>query len=79
MAQSGHVSLAVGNQDVRPYDEGVSDLVRRAGWWTNPGIALHVITELARFNQHAPTVAFTLEGYGPRQIAERLGREAIFV
>ena len=33
----------------------------------------------ARFDQRAPTVAFTLEGYTPRQIAERLGQEGIFV
>jgi selenocysteine lyase/cysteine desulfurase len=37
------------------------------------------ITDPAPFDQRAPTVAFTLEGYTPRQVAERLGEEGIFV
>jgi len=44
-----------------------------------PGVTLYGITDPARFDQHAPTVAFTLEGYTPRQVAERLGQEGIFV
>ncbi len=44
-----------------------------------PGVTLYGITDPARFDQRAPTVAFTLEGYTPRQVAERLGREGIFV
>ena len=34
---------------------------------------------MARFDQLAPTVAFTMEGYTPRQAAERVGQEGIFV
>jgi selenocysteine lyase/cysteine desulfurase len=30
-------------------------------------------------DRRAPTAAFTLEGYTPRQVAERLGQEGIFV
>lgn len=30
-------------------------------------------------DRRAPTAAFTLEGYTPRQVAERLGREGIVV
>jgi selenocysteine lyase/cysteine desulfurase len=37
------------------------------------------ITDSARFDRRAPTVAFTLEGYTPRQVAERLRCEGIFV
>jgi cysteine desulfurase family protein (TIGR01976 family) len=44
-----------------------------------PGVTLYGITDPARFEQRAPTVAFTLEGYTPRQVAERLGEEGIFV
>jgi cysteine desulfurase family protein (TIGR01976 family) len=44
-----------------------------------PGVTLYGITEPARFDQRVPTVAFTLEGYSPRQVAERLGQEGIFV
>jgi len=44
-----------------------------------PGVTLYGITDPARFDQRAPTVAFTLEGYTPRQVAERLGNEGIFV
>jgi cysteine desulfurase family protein (TIGR01976 family) len=44
-----------------------------------PGVTIYGITEPARFDQRAPTVAFTLEGYTPRQVAERLGQEGIFV
>jgi selenocysteine lyase/cysteine desulfurase len=44
-----------------------------------PGVALYGITDPDRFNQRAPTVAFTLDGYTPRQVAERLGQAGIFV
>jgi selenocysteine lyase/cysteine desulfurase len=44
-----------------------------------PGVTLYGITDPARFDRRAPTVAFTMEGYTPRQIAERMGREGIFV
>jgi selenocysteine lyase/cysteine desulfurase len=44
-----------------------------------PHVTLYGITNPTRFDQRAPTVAFTLEGYTPRQVAERLGQEGIFV
>jgi selenocysteine lyase/cysteine desulfurase len=37
-----------------------------------PGVTLYGITDPARLDRRAPTVAFTLEGYTPRQVAERL-------
>jgi selenocysteine lyase/cysteine desulfurase len=40
---------------------------------------MYGITEPARFDRRAPTVAFTLDGYTPRQVAERLGEAGIFV
>jgi selenocysteine lyase/cysteine desulfurase len=42
-------------------------------------MAVHDITDPACLDQRAPTVAFTLEGYTPRQVAERLGQAGIFV
>jgi selenocysteine lyase/cysteine desulfurase len=44
-----------------------------------PGVTLSGLSDPARFEQRAPTVAFTLEGYTPRQVAERLGEEGVFV
>ena len=44
-----------------------------------PGATLYGITDPARFDQRAPTVALTLKGYIPRRVAERLGGEGIFV
>jgi cysteine desulfurase family protein (TIGR01976 family) len=44
-----------------------------------PGVAIYGITDPDRFDQRVPTVAFTLERYTPRQVAERLGGEGIFV
>ena len=41
-----------------------------------PGIQIYGITEAARMNSRTPTVAFTMEGKTPREIAEYLGRDA---
>ncbi len=44
-----------------------------------PGITIYGITDFARFDYRAPTVAFTLAGKTPRAIAEKLGHENIYV
>jgi len=44
-----------------------------SGLMAIPGVTLYGITDSFGFNQRAPTVAFTLDGYSPRQVAERLG------
>ncbi len=44
-----------------------------------PGVRIYGITDYARFGYRTPTVAFTLENKTPREIAERLGRENIYV
>jgi cysteine desulfurase family protein (TIGR01976 family) len=49
------------------------------GLKATPGVTLYGITDPARFDQRAPTAAFTLDGYTPRQVADRLGGEGIFV
>jgi len=50
-----------------------------AGLMEIPGVTLYGITDPDRFDQRAPTVSFTLNGYSPRQVAERLGQAGIFV
>ncbi len=44
-----------------------------------PGVTIYGIADLARFDHRAPTFAFTLEGHSPREIAETLGHEGIYV
>ncbi len=44
-----------------------------------PGVQIYGITDPARFDCRTPTVAFTIKGHTPRQIAEQLGREGIYV
>jgi selenocysteine lyase/cysteine desulfurase len=44
-----------------------------------PAITLYGITDPTRFDRRAPVAASRLEGSTPRQVAERLGGEGIFV
>ncbi len=44
-----------------------------------PGIHIYGIADVKRFDQRTPTVAFTLDGFTPGEVAERLGREEIYV
>jgi selenocysteine lyase/cysteine desulfurase len=63
---------------IRAYEQPLAE--RLVGGLVDiPGVTLYGITDPARFDQRAPTVAFTLEGYTPRQVAERLGEAGIFV
>jgi selenocysteine lyase/cysteine desulfurase len=50
--------------------EGVGFALRQTLWHHRPGLLRPA---------RAPTVVFTLEGYTPRQVAERLGQEGIFL
>jgi cysteine desulfurase family protein (TIGR01976 family) len=42
-------------------------------------VQIYGITDFARFRYRTPTVAFNLPGRKPREIAQKLGREKIFV
>jgi cysteine desulfurase family protein (TIGR01976 family) len=42
------------------------------------GLTFYGITDPARFAQRTPTVAIRMEGYTPRELAERLGERGIF-
>jgi cysteine desulfurase family protein (TIGR01976 family) len=44
-----------------------------------PGLNVYGITDPRRFGERTPTVAFTMEGFTPREISERLAREHICV
>ncbi len=44
-----------------------------------PGIHIYGITDPARFPARTPTVAFTVDGHSPREIAQSLGRRDIYV
>lgn len=43
-----------------------------------PGLTFYGITDPAKFDQRTPTVAIRMEGYSPRELAERLGERGIF-
>ena len=43
------------------------------------GVRVHGITERSRLAERVSTVSFTWEGHSPRQIAEALGQQGIFV
>jgi selenocysteine lyase/cysteine desulfurase len=63
---------------VRAYERPlVGKLIK--GLQAIPGVILYGIVDPAHFDRRAPTVAFTLQGYTPRQVAERLGQAGIFV
>jgi selenocysteine lyase/cysteine desulfurase len=63
---------------IRAYEEPLAERLIN-GLASIPGVTLYGITDSAHFDRRAPTAAFTLEGYMPRQVAERLGQEGIFV
>jgi cysteine desulfurase family protein (TIGR01976 family) len=63
---------------IRTYERPLAERLIK-GLVDIPGVTVYGIADPARFDRRAPTVAFTLEGYTPRQVAERLGKEGIFV
>jgi cysteine desulfurase family protein (TIGR01976 family) len=44
-----------------------------------PGVTIHGITDLDRLEERVPTVAFTMKGRQPEEIARQLGDAGIFV
>ena len=44
-----------------------------------PGITIYGLTDPVSFDRRVPTVSFTLDGYSPRQVAERLAQADIYV
>jgi selenocysteine lyase/cysteine desulfurase len=50
-----------------------------AGLEAIPGVTIHGITDPARAAERVPTVSVSLAAIGPREAAERLGAQGIFV
>lgn len=44
-----------------------------------PGVTVYGLTDRRRLEERVPTVSFRLKGWHPRQVAERLGDEGIYV
>lgn len=44
-----------------------------------PGLRLYGLDDIRRLEERVPTFAFTMEGYSPRQIAEKLDQHNIYV
>jgi len=44
-----------------------------------PGVTVHGLTDRRRLEERVPTVSFTLKGWHPRQVAEELDKENIYV
>ena len=63
---------------IRAYERPLAEQLI-SGLMAITGVTVYGITDPARFDQRAPTVAFTLDGCTPRQVAMRLGGEGIFV
>jgi len=64
-------------QAIRQYER---DLVTKliAGLLEIEGLTLYGITDPAQFAWRTPTVSVRIDGYAPRQLAERLGEQGIF-
>jgi cysteine desulfurase family protein (TIGR01976 family) len=63
---------------IKHYEVGLSQhFLTRAT--SVPGLRVYGITDLERLDERAPTFAVSLAGCTPRQVAEHLGRQGIFV
>jgi cysteine desulfurase family protein (TIGR01976 family) len=44
-----------------------------------PGLRIHGLADIHRLEERVPTFSFTLEGWHPRRLAEKLGSQGIYV
>jgi selenocysteine lyase/cysteine desulfurase len=72
------LQLKMAMATIRAYERPLAERLIN-GLLAIPGVTIYGITDPACFDQRVPTVAFTLDGYIPRQVAEWLGGEGIFV
>ena len=69
-------ALSAAMRAIRRYERGlIGPLI--AGLQGVAGLRIRGITDPARLDERVPTVAFTMEGFHPRQIAEHLASRAI--
>ena len=65
-------------RQTRTYEQSLSRHFL-TGAATVPELRIYGITDIERLEQRAPTFSIELEGYGPGELAERLGDMGIFV
>ena len=63
---------------IKMYERGLS-LRFLEGAGSVPGLRVYGITDPERVDERTPTFGVTLEGWSPRQLAEQLGGEGMFV
>ncbi len=63
---------------IRRYEKGLTEKLIQT-LEAIPGLHLWGLTEPGKIDQRVPTVSFTLNGFHPREIAEKLGQEGIQV
>ena len=72
------VAFRAAMEAIRGYERGLIGPLLE-GLEAIPGCRVHGLTDAARLDERVPTVAFTLEGVHPREVARRLGERAINV
>jgi cysteine desulfurase family protein (TIGR01976 family) len=70
--------LRLALQGIRQYEALISDRFLR-GATAVPGLHVYGITDVERLDERTPTFAVSLAGWSPREVAEALGRQGIFV
>ncbi len=63
---------------IRAYEFEISRAVLEVLQET-PGVRLYGLADERRLDERVPTFAFTLKGWHPRQVAEELGKQNIYV
>lgn len=77
-AAGRRASLVAAMEAIRDYERGLA-LRMVEGLLEVPGLELFGIREPERFGERAPTAAVRMRDLAPREVAERLGRQGIFV
>ena len=70
--------LKTGMSVLRAYDHALSGAILDE-LETLPGVHVHGITDRSRLRERVPTVSFTWEDHHPREIAQALGDQGIYV
>jgi cysteine desulfurase family protein (TIGR01976 family) len=71
-------ALRAAMQAIRGYERGLIGPLLE-GLAGVPGCRVYGLTDASRFDERVPTVAFTIEGMHPRDVARRLGERGINV
>jgi len=63
---------------IRAYEYEISRAVLKTLEWI-PGLHIHGLADIRRLEERVPTYSFTLEGWHPRRLAEKLAEQGIYV